>query len=153
VKARFLKVVRRAVEAASSCNVKVALESFCYRPFVFQGMNDFTQFVSKFSSEKLGVLLDIGHMYQAGISLSEAVNVFKDRLMDIHVHDATIGGDYRKSTHLPIGKGTLDFSTLIDLLQKVRYKGWLTLEIRGSEEEIKNSKAFLEKLLVERSPR
>jgi sugar phosphate isomerase/epimerase len=88
-------------------------------------------------------------LYQAGIDLSEAVHTFKDRLADIHVHDATLDKDYRKATHLPIGGGTINFQSFIDLLREVRYSGWLTLEIRGSEEEVRESKERLEGLLTE----
>jgi sugar phosphate isomerase/epimerase len=149
-KARFFKLVKREIEFARRYNVKVALESFCYRPFIFRNIGDFGQFVSKFRLEELGVLLDVGHLYQARICLSEAVHVFKDRLMDVHVHDATLGRDYRKATHLPIGKGAIDFSSLIRLLRAVCYAGWLTLEVRGSEKEIGESKGHLQSLIARR---
>lgn len=73
----------------------------------------------EFRLEELSVLLDVGHLYQARICLSEAVHVFKGRLVDVHVYDATLGKDYRKATHLPIGKGAIDFSILIRLLRAV----------------------------------
>jgi sugar phosphate isomerase/epimerase len=90
-------------------------------------------------------------LYQVGINLSEAINVFKHRLVDVHVHDATLEKDYKKATHLPIGKGTINFSEVINRLQKVRYDGWLTLEIHASEKEIIKSKTYLDKLIKEKS--
>jgi sugar phosphate isomerase/epimerase len=141
---RFLKLLKEEVDAAHRYNVKIAVESFCYHPFVFSGIGDFAQFVATFPPEKLGVLLDIGHLYQVGISLSEAVHTFRDKLMDVHVHDALLDGDYRKATHLPIGKGTINFPDLISLLHESRYDGWLTLEIRGSEQQINNGREYLE---------
>jgi sugar phosphate isomerase/epimerase len=146
-KMRFLELLEEEVDFASRNHIKVALESFCYYPFIFEGLNDFAQFVSKFPSEKLGVLLDVGHVYQVGINLSEAVHVFAERLLDVHVHDATLERDYRKATHLPTGKGTIDFPVFINLLREVGYDGWLTLEIRGSEKEILDSKEYLENLI------
>jgi sugar phosphate isomerase/epimerase len=150
-KMRFLELVKEEVDFASRNHVKVALESFCYPPFIFEGLNDFAEFVSKFPSGKLGVLLDAGHVYQVGIDLSDAVHTLEDRLLDIHVHDATRDKDYRKATHLPIGKGTINFRNFLDLLLDVRYDGWLTLEVRGGEKEVVQSKQLLEGLLARAS--
>ena len=150
-KMRFLELVKEEVDFASRNHVKVALESFCYPPFIFEGLNDFAEFVSKFPSGKLGVLLDAGHVYQVGIDLSDAVHTLEDRLLDIHVHDATRDKDYRKATHLPIGKGTINFRNFLDLLLEVGYDGWLTLEVRGGEKEVVQSKQFLEGLLARAS--
>jgi sugar phosphate isomerase/epimerase len=91
--------------------------------------------------------MDAGHLYQAGIDLDEAVHLFKRRLLDIHVHDAMRDKDYREATHLPIGKGTIDFPRLIDLLRQVSYDGWLTLEVRGNEQELVRSREYLESLV------
>jgi sugar phosphate isomerase/epimerase len=148
---RFLKLMKEETDSASRNHVRIALESFCYHPFIFQGLHDFAKFVSKIPSEKLGVLLDIGHLYQIGIDLSEAIQVFKHRLAGIHVHDAKLENDFRKATHLPIGRGTIDFRSLIKLLRAVNYRGWLTLEIRGTEKEIVKSKEYLENLITETS--
>jgi sugar phosphate isomerase/epimerase len=145
----FLRLLKEQADFALSNNIKLALESFCYRPFIFEGLTDFVQFVSDFPSERLGVLLDAGHLYQVGISLSEAVHMFKGRLVDVHVHDATLEKDYRKTTHLPLGKGDIDFRSLVKCLQGVHYDGWLTLEIRASEEKIEESRKYLEGLLAE----
>ncbi|MHA1582291.1 MAG: hypothetical protein ACTSYM_07365 [Candidatus Baldrarchaeia archaeon] len=41
----------------------------------------------------------------------------KGRLLDIHVHDATLQKDFRKATHLPTGKGTINFSDFVNILR------------------------------------
>jgi sugar phosphate isomerase/epimerase len=105
------------------------------------------RFVSHFPLGKLGILLEVGHLYQAKFDLDEAVQIFKTRLLDIHIHDAILQEDFRKATHLPIEKGTIDFPNLISNLRKVGYNGWLTLEIHGSEEEIIESKRILESMI------
>jgi sugar phosphate isomerase/epimerase len=110
-------------------------------------LEDFARFIFQFPAEKLGVLLDVGHVYQVGINVSEAVGLFKDRLFDVHIHDAKLSGYYRDATHLPIGKGTIDFPEVAAKLRKTGYDGWLTLEIRGTEKEILESKKRLEQYL------
>ena len=147
---RFLELVNNGVESAHREGIKMALESYCDTPFIFNGLRGFMRFVSHFPSTKLGVLLDVGHMYYAKFNLDDAIMTFKDRLLDIHVHDAlhyTLQEDLRKATHLPIGKGTIDFSNLINTLHKAKYNDWLTLEIRGTEKAILDSKQHLENLI------
>ncbi|MFB0503462.1 MAG: sugar phosphate isomerase/epimerase family protein [Candidatus Bathyarchaeia archaeon] len=144
---RFFRLLGEEADFASRNHVKIALESFCYYPFIFEGLQDFVQFISNLPSEKLGVLLDMGHVYQMRIDPHEAVHAFENRLLDIHVHDATLEQDYQKATHLPIGKGTINFSEFINLLSKNGYDGWLTLEIRGSEREVIESKEYLDNLI------
>jgi sugar phosphate isomerase/epimerase len=144
---RFLKLLKEEAEFASRIHIKIALESFCYHPFIFERLNDFAQFVSNFPSDKLRILLELGHLYQVRIDLSEAINMFKHRLGDVHVHDAMLGKDYKKATHLPIGKGTINFSNVIQRLKEIDYDKWLTLEIRGNEKEIVESKEYLERLI------
>jgi len=148
---RFFKLVSDELETASDMGINVALESFCYHPFIFSGLPDFMQFVSRFSSNKLGVLLETGHLFNAGFSVDEAISMFKNVLFDVHVHDAKVRKDYAEATHLPIGLGTMDFKHLIRQLEKVGYDGWLTLEIDGNERQIIESKLFLENLLEKTS--
>jgi len=143
----FSRLVSEEAEFACQNGVKLALESFCYPPFIFNGLQDFMEFVSHFSSTKLGVLLEVGHLYQAGLNLEEAVNIFGSRISDVHVHDAILKEPFWKFTHLPIGMGNIDFLSLIRTLREVKYDGWLTLEIRGTEEEIIKSKKHLENLI------
>jgi sugar phosphate isomerase/epimerase len=146
-KMRFHELLEEEIVVASQNQIKIAVESFCYDPFIFGGLNDFVEFISKFPREKLGILLDLGHVYQMGIDLCETVHKFEGRLLDVHVHDATLDSNYRKATHLPIGKGTINFQDFIGLLREVGYDGWLTLEIRGSEEEILQGKEYLDSLI------
>ena len=146
---RFLRLLKGEANFADRKHIRVALESFCYYPFIFEGLHDFGRLVSDFPPEKLGALLDVGHVYQMGINLYEAIRIFENRLLDIHVHDATLEKDYQKATHLPIGKGTIDFRHLINALREIGYEGWLTLEIKGGEREVVESKEYLESLLGE----
>ena len=146
-KTLFRKLVQEEANFAHDNGIKLALESFCYPPFIFNGLDDFKQFSSNFPLTKLGVLLEVGHLYQAGFDLDEAIKTFRHQLLDVHVHDATLEKDFRKATHLPLGKGTIDFSHVIHTLSEVSYEGWLTLEIRGNEKEIIESRKKLEDIV------
>jgi sugar phosphate isomerase/epimerase len=143
----FHRLMEDAIKFASQNGIKTALESFCYAPFVFSGLDDFMEFVSSFRSAQLGVLLEVGHLFHMDFNVDKAAHMFGKRLSDVHVHDAALGGDVRKSTHLPIGKGQIDFTNLIRNLHEVNYNGWLTLEINGDEKEILESKRALEYII------
>lgn len=145
-KTRFLKITEEEVDFAHYNGVKIALESFCYSPFILADMQDFMQFISRFRSSELGVLLEVGHLYQAGFNLDEAIQVFGHRIFD--VHDAILHDDYKSATHLPIGRGNIDFTKVITSLRKIKYDGWLTLEIHGNESEILESRKLVEKLIT-----
>jgi len=147
-KTRFLKITEEELDFAQHNGVKIALESFCYSPFIFTDMQDFMQFISHLRSSELGVLLEVGHLYQAGFDLDEAIRAFGHRIFDVHVHDAILHEDYRKATHLPVGSGTIDFPKVIDSLREVNYDDWLTLEIHGNESQILESRKRLEKLIT-----
>lgn len=147
VTSRFLEILNEEVDHATCNGIKLALESFCYPPFIFNGLDDFTRFVSNFPSTQFGVLLEVGHLYQASFNLDEAIERFGCRIFDVHVHDAKLDEDYKKATHLPIGRGNINFLGVIDSLRSTKYDGWLTLEIHGNESEISESKRFLEDLI------
>jgi sugar phosphate isomerase/epimerase len=89
---RFRRLLKDEVDFVSRKNVKVAPESFCYLPLIFRGLDEFSQFIEQFPPEKLGILMDAGHLYQAGIDLDEAVHLFKRRLLDIHVGSVNSSG-------------------------------------------------------------
>ena len=146
-KMRFLELLKEEIDYAHGIGIKLALESFCYPPFIFNGLSGFMHFISDFPSTKLGILLEVGHLYQARFNLDEAIQTFGPRIFDVHFHDATLNEDYKKATHLPIGSGNIDFLGIINSLRKVKYDGWLTLEIHGDEDKILESKKLLENLI------
>jgi len=143
----FLEILTEEVDYAYSNRIKLAVESFCYPPFIFEGLDDFAFFVSNFPSAKLGVLLEVGHLYQARFNLDEVIQRLGSRIFDVHIHDATLDEDFKEATHLPVGMGSIDFSRVIVSLRKVNYDGWLTLEIRGDEADILESRRLLENLI------
>ncbi len=135
------------VERADAAGIAFSIESFCYRPFVFYSPQEFKGFLEEVPN--LGVILETGHLFQMGFDLSKMVNLFGRRIYDVHVHDATREKDFRKATHLPLGKGLIDFKKLLKDLRNVEYDGWLTLEIKPHTEidALIKSRKTLEELI------
>jgi sugar phosphate isomerase/epimerase len=115
-------------DKAYSKGMKFSIESFCYKPFIFYSPQDFKEFLN--GVPLLGTILETGHLFQIGFDLSEMISLFSNRIYDVHIHDATREKDFRKATHLPLGKGLIDFQKLLRDLANVKYDGWLTLEIK-----------------------
>ncbi len=87
--------------------------------------------------------LDIGHCLQNGENFFEFLRIFKDSILDIHLHD----GIRNDSAHLALGKGELNLNKFFSLLKNISYKGYLTLEVL-SESDIKKAWQILSKVYL-----
>jgi len=85
----------------------------------------------------LNFTLDVGHAFQSGENLdkiSKFIKKYKDSILDIHLHDATLKGD----AHLALGKGDLDFNKFFQILNKIGYTGHISLETISNEDTKKS---------------
>ena len=75
---------------------------------------------------RVGLCIDIGHTYRAGVLPEKAVKEYKDRLFDLHVKDVT---DMAKDAKvIEVGRGKINFPAFVDALRKVNYSGICSLE-------------------------
>jgi sugar phosphate isomerase/epimerase len=92
----------------------------------------------------LNFTLDIGHAFQSGENLNEIskfLKKYKDSVLDIHLHDATLKG----KAHLALGKGELDVNAFFKLLNKIGYAGYISLETLTKEDTRKSWKKIYKK--------
>lgn len=75
----------------------------------------------------LQVTLDTGHALQNGDDPAHFIEVNGDRIVNIHLHDARVGG----KGHLRLGTGELDTTRLLETLHGTNYDRFLTLETVG----------------------
>jgi len=81
----------------------------------------------------LNFTLDIGHVFQEGKnlkSISDFLKKYKNSILDIHLHDATLKG----KAHLALGRGDIDINKFFHILDKVSYTGYISLEIISNED-------------------
>ncbi len=125
-----------AVEAAEN-SMLIALENMPDMRFTTcQTAEEIKQMMNGLN---IGMCFDIGHAHTTN-QMSEMM-MLKDKFINVHVHDNM--GD--KDAHLPLGKGTIDFSVLRKL---TNYKGNFIIEAKRPDmEEALASKLFLEKML------
>jgi sugar phosphate isomerase/epimerase len=109
--------------------------------FLFTGLQDFRDF--SFSIPGLGVLIDVAHNYYDGYEIPELL-AFAESLpvTGLHLSDSIRGVDVSRGTHLPIGKGHIDFTPLVTHFA-ANHHLYAALEVRGPSQGISDSIAHL----------
>lgn len=92
-------------------------------------------------SNILGLCLDMGHYAFGGGNPIDALKMHSDRIWHIHFKDfdpevaklsRETNGDYfdaiKKGVFCELGKGAVDFETIVDLLNKNNYDDWIVVE-------------------------
>ena len=77
---------------------------------------------------EIGLHLDLGHtnLLVEENSAADILETFSGRLRHVHLHD-NHGGNH--DLHLPLGAGTLDVPSCVEILQRHGYDGTITLEV------------------------
>jgi len=81
--------------------------------------------IAEIGDDRLGVVLDSGHINLVDEPAREAVVKLGDRLLQVHVND----NDGITQQNLVPGDGNFDFDELIQVLKKVGYSGFLSAEL------------------------
>jgi inosose dehydratase len=75
---------------------------------------------------KMGLCMDIGHATRAGVNIAQAVLDYKSRLFDLHIKDVTKAVEEGKA--IEIGRGIIDFPSVVKALRKINYQGQCSIE-------------------------
>ena len=75
---------------------------------------------------RMGLCIDIGHTKRIGIEPSEDVEMFSDRLHDIHIKDVSEAS--AKGSAVEAGRGVIDIPKFLRILLKINYSGVVSLE-------------------------
>jgi sugar phosphate isomerase/epimerase len=80
----------------------------------------------------LGMTLDLGHgeILSAPNASFGFIARFPDRIHHVHLHDNYGGSEVKDDLHLPVGEGTIDFESIIGLLDAAGYAGGFSFEVR-----------------------
>jgi inosose dehydratase len=89
----------------------------------------------------LGLVLDMGHYLFGGGNPVEALKKYKNRIWHIHFKDCDLQilersirekYDYfrsvREGVFCELGKGSVDFKTIVAILKEIEYRGWIVVE-------------------------
>ena len=91
--------------------------------------------------ELLGLCLDMGHYAFGGGNPVEALRNYADRIWHVHFKDfdpeiakasKAVNGDYfdaiKRGVFCELGKGGVDFETIVSLLHQMEYDDWIVVE-------------------------
>ncbi len=104
-----------------------------------------SQVINEINSKSLGITWDIGHSNTTKFPQSDFLKYFRSKLIHIHIHDNNGHISGWKDTHTPIGKGTIQWKTLLSEIKKSHYNGLYIMEL-DSENQINESLEFLSQL-------
>jgi sugar phosphate isomerase/epimerase len=130
----------------------------------FENRREIDYLMGRCSAENVGFVLDTGHITMAGIDPVELTKTLGHRIVEFHMKDTATehrGGAKQRidrpdmmkhPVFFPLGKGGVDFVGLKAHLDKIQWKGFLTVELDTSpfqtpKESARISLQYLEKTL------
>ena len=75
---------------------------------------------------RMGLCIDIGHTFRAGVLPEQAVVEYGSRLFDLHIKDET--AMEKDAKVIEVGRGKINFSALVTALRKIKYAGVCSIE-------------------------
>lgn len=93
---------------------------------------------------EIKIHLDVGHAFLFGgmKNVRNSILAFRKRIAHLHFHD----NHGKKDEHLPIGKGKINYKTVVKLLKKINYDKTITFEVFTSRKDAKKSMEKIKKL-------
>ncbi|QWD30118.1 sugar phosphate isomerase/epimerase [Polynucleobacter paneuropaeus] len=93
--------------------------------------NELLRFISRLDPVLFGINYDIGNSAALGFDPEEEIEIYGDRILNVHVKDRKLGG-----TTVPLGSGDANFEDVFKALAKVGYSGNFILQTaRASNED------------------
>ncbi len=95
--------------------------------------------VHEFADFDVGAVIDVGHANTAGIALGEYFEQMQSYLIEVHLHDNNGTSD----EHMTLGNGTIDFKSVLNMLDRIQFDGPVILEL-DTREDLESAIAFIE---------
>jgi sugar phosphate isomerase/epimerase len=87
----------------------------------------------KARDKMMGLCVDIGHTWRAGVDPTKAVVELRDRVYDLHVKD--LANLKERDSQVIVGKGAMDVPALFRALIKINFQGHVGLEYEINEND------------------
>lgn len=120
----------RLLDSISDTDLTVVIQNHQGEPIATP--QDVRQVFADVDDERLGGLVDVGHLVRVGASWADGLDTVGDRLRLVHVNDID-----RSGRSVPFGGGEVDFVALFARLDRMDYAGNVVveLELEGNDEE------------------
>ena len=106
-------------------NIRIAIHNHGPEDKLYPGPKDVYNRISGMD-KRVGLCLDIGHAFRAGVMPDKAVTDYAPRIFDLHIKDVTAAKAEGKA--IEAGRGAIDFPALIAALRKIKYAGVCSIE-------------------------
>jgi len=125
VAAPSFKALDTVEKVAKEFGIKVAIHNHGPEDKFFPSPYDVYKHI-KGRDKIMGMCVDIGHTWRAGVDPTKAVLELRDRVYDLHVKD--LRDLTNRDSQVIVGKGAIDFPALFRALVKIGYQGHVGLE-------------------------
>ncbi|MBC85469.1 MAG: hypothetical protein CL454_11510 [Acidimicrobiaceae bacterium] len=92
------------------------------------GPKQLKKFISNFPVKNFGINYDTGNSANNGFDLSEEIESYKKRIINVHIKDRIYKGETKS-----LGTGDVDFIKLFQKMKKINYKGNYILQTARSK--------------------
>jgi sugar phosphate isomerase/epimerase len=106
-------------------NIRAAIHNHGPEDKLYPGPKDVYERIKDLDS-RIGLCLDIGHAMRAGVDPAKAVADYGSRIFDMHIKDVSAPVNEGKS--IEVGRGIIDYVSLIKELKKIKYSGKCSFE-------------------------
>lgn len=140
--ARGIDATREVYDYAESIGIRTVVED---QGYIFNGIDSFRQFVDTVDRD-IGVLADVGNIYQCGGEALDFIRAFAGRFVHAHIKDITLtdtdvfGNGILTTTdkymnQVPIGQGIVPLRECIALLKESGFDGWYSIEYTAPRDD------------------
>ena len=93
---------------------------------LIENSDQFLQFMKKIDTDFIKLNFDVGHFFCVNEDPAELILKLEQYIEHVHLED--ISKD-RVHNHLIPGHGVINFEKIFENLEKIRYKGFITIEL------------------------
>jgi sugar phosphate isomerase/epimerase len=141
---RVVKMLERVLELTPDSKVLIGLEN--HYKNAFEQISDYDYVLDRIKNPRIGINVDTGHFHSAGVDAADLIHKYKDRIYGVHIKDH-IG-----LQSVGIGRGEVDFVSVIKALKEIGYERGLTVELEHPDKEntlyyVREALAYLSGLL------
>jgi inosose dehydratase len=112
-------------QQVKTTNIRAAIHNHGPEDKLYPGPKDVYDRI-KGLDNRIGLCLDIGHAMRAGVEPAKAVADYGSRIYDMHLKDVSAAVADGKS--IEVGRGVIDYRSLIKELKKIKYTGKCSIE-------------------------
>jgi len=98
----------------------------------------FEDLLERINLEHVQANYDIGNSASLGFNPIEEIEVFGNKILNVHVKDRLLGG-----TTVPLGSGNADIKLVFQKLNEIGYVGGITMQAARGEDDVAVAKEQL----------